>query len=94
MKTKKVKPLTVRQQIQQCPTLTPEERSLALFGLLKARRVPSYRTIAKNDGKPVRYLVSLFVFTKVPVIKGQTDMEAHRFWMNINNKLGQWEQQR
>jgi len=88
MKTKKVKPLTVRQQIQQCPTLTSEERSLALFGLRKAPHIQPmwnewalYRRISPNK------LSCHFHWECVPVIKGKSKEEARRFWFSISIKL-------
>lgn len=77
---KKTKKLTIRQQIQQCPTLTPEERSLALFGLNKAKG------LGITSQEKYR-LANKFTFFKVKVIKGQSGADAHSFWWKINEKL-------
>lgn len=80
---KKTKKLTIRQQIQQCPTLTPEERSLALYGLNKAKMIKS----ASYD-KTEKYRLGVkFLFGEVPVIKGQYFNEAFTFWWEIRDKL-------
>lgn len=88
MKTKKSKPLTIRQQIQQCPTLTPDERSLALHGLNKARALGAkcgYNTASTS------FIAWKFYWRLVPVIKGQNDFEASSFWNNVDNKIAKWQ---
>lgn len=93
MKSKKSKPLTVRQQIQQCPLLTPEERSLALFGLRKASHVqPMW-----NSWKPTREskpndLSYAFSWERVSVVKGNSPIANIDFWSLISEKLDEWKQ--
>lgn len=87
---KKSKPLTIRQQIQQCPTLTPEERSLALFGLNKARVLPIYKDWELMRKKNPNRLLHAFEWGDVTVIKGQSYEQAHKFWWNIYRKLQDW----
>jgi hypothetical protein len=94
MKTKKVKSLTVRQQIQHCPTLTPEERSLALFGLNKAKMIqPMYKQWEINREAYPNKLLFHFLWDRVVVIKGHSDKQTWSFWATICNKIDIWQQQ-